>query len=335
VLLWGAQAGSLRSPEGKTPQESGRFMQRKMRSCSIIETMNSNAIEPAVDPLSQAALDYGRIENALRFLHANFKRHPSLAETAAEVHLSEFHFERLFQRWAGTSPKRFLQFLTAEYAKPLLRDSASLLEVSYAAGLSGTGRLHDLFLNCEAVTPGAFKQRGKGITLHYGTHPTPFGDGLFALTDKGLSVLRFLADRPLEVEIEELRKEWSGATFIEDQNLAGKTARQLFLPENLGHRTPVHLHLRGTNFQLKVWQALLTLPSGTLAAYSDIAARIGCPRASRAVGTAVGKNPVAFFIPCHRVIHSLGTFGNYRWGVERKEAIIGWEAALADRPVTR
>jgi len=213
-----------------------------------------------------------------------------------------------------------------EYTKPLLRHSASVLETAYAAGLSGSGRLHNLFLNCEAVTPGTYKQCGKGIIIRYGIHATPFGDGLFALTDKGLCALRFVTEKSAAAEIGKLRSEWGGATFVADQELAGKTARQIFLPAKSGKATPIRLHLRGTNFQLKVWQALLSMPSGTLATYSEIAALIGRPRAARAVGTALGKNPVAFLIPCHRVIHNLGTLGNYRWGVERKQAILGWEA---------
>lgn len=289
--------------------------------------MKPRSSDPASYHLSQAALDYRRIEKAIRFLYANFQRHPSLEETAEHVHLSAFHFERLFQRWAGTSPKRFLQFLTAEYTKPLLRNSASLLEAAYAAGLSGAGRLHDLFLNCEAVTPGIYKQHGKGIVIRYGIHATPFGDCLFALTEKGLCALRFIADQPQGVEIGALKAEWCGAVFIKDQELAGETAGRIFSREHRESSSPFHLHLRGTNFQLKVWQALLSIPSGSLAAYSEIAALIGNPRASRAVGTAIGSNPVAFLIPCHRVIQSLGTIGNYRWGAGRKAAIIGWEAA--------
>jgi len=307
-------------------------MRQIMEDCSITEAMNSRPAEDDSDPLSQAALDYRRIENALRFLRANFRRHPSLAEAAAHVHLSEFHFERLFQRWAGTTPKRFLQFLTAEYAKPLLRQSASILEAAYEAGLSGPGRLHDLFLNCEAVTPGTYKQGGNGITIRYGIHATPFGGCLFALTDKGLCALRFVSENTAFAEIHELRAEWPGAIFVEDSKLAGEVARRLFLRAKRGGTTPFHLHLRGTNFQLKVWQALLSMPSGTLASYSKIAGLIGHPRAVRAVGTAVGKNPVAFLIPCHRVIQSLGTIGNYRWGAERKEAMIGWEAAGNQKP---
>ncbi|MEI8341196.1 MAG: methylated-DNA--[protein]-cysteine S-methyltransferase [Verrucomicrobiota bacterium] len=289
--------------------------------------MNPRAEQTASDPLSQAALDYQRIEKALRFLHANFQRHPSLSEAAAQVHLSEFHFERLFQRWAGTSPKRFLQFLTAEYTKPLLRNSTSILEASHAAGLSGPGRLHDLFLNCEAVTPGTYKKGGKGITLRYGIHATPFGDCLFAHTENGLCAMRFLTKKSAPEEIKDLRSEWPDALFVEDQTLAAETSRRLFLPRSSGKTTPFHLHLRGSNFQLKVWQALLSMPAGTLACYSEIASLIGHPRAARAVGTAIGRNPIAYLIPCHRVIHNLGTFGNYRWGIERKEAMIGREAA--------
>jgi AraC family transcriptional regulator of adaptative response/methylated-DNA-[protein]-cysteine methyltransferase len=177
------------------------------------------------------------------------------------------------------------------------------------------------------VTPGTYKQRGKGIKIRHGIHATPFGDCLLALTDKGLCALRFITEKPPAAEMEELRAEWPDATFIGDPKLAAQTARRLFLPVKPGKTNPFHLHLRGTNFQLKVWQALLSVPSGTLATYSEIASLIGRPRAARAVGTAIGKNPVAYLIPCHRVIQSLGTFGNYRWSAERKAAIIGREAA--------
>jgi AraC family transcriptional regulator, regulatory protein of adaptative response / methylated-DNA-[protein]-cysteine methyltransferase len=284
-------------------------------------------IRREAEPLSQAAMDYARVERALRFLNANYLQRPALDEIAAHVHLSPFHFERLFQRWAGTSPKRFLQYLTKEHVKTLLRDSSNLLEATYESGLSGAGRLHDLFVSCEAVTPGEYKHRGKGVTIRYGFHPTPFGQCLLAKTDRGVCGLRFLSTPPRQLALRELRDEWPAAKFVKDECGTGEICGRIFSGATKDLGPPFHLHLRGTNFQLKVWQALLTIPSGKLANYSDLAAKIGTPKASRAVGSAVGRNPIAYLIPCHRVIRSLGIIGDYRWGRERKQAMIGWETA--------
>jgi AraC family transcriptional regulator of adaptative response/methylated-DNA-[protein]-cysteine methyltransferase len=278
-------------------------------------------------PLSQAAMDYARVERALQFLNANYLHRPPLDEIAAHVHLSPFHFERLFQRWAGTSPKRFLQYLTKEHAKALLRDSKSLLDAAYESGLSGEGRLHDLFVSCEAVTPGEYKLRGEGVTIHYGFHPTPFGECLLARTDRGVCALRFLTAASKQTALRELRDEWPAARFVKDDDETGEICRRVFRTASEDERTPFHLHLRGTNFQLKVWQALLSIPAGRLTNYSDLAAKIGAPKAQRAVGSAIGRNPIAYLIPCHRGIRNLGVIGDYRWGHERKQAMIGWETA--------
>jgi AraC family transcriptional regulator of adaptative response/methylated-DNA-[protein]-cysteine methyltransferase len=269
---------------------------------------------------TQATMDYARVERALRFLEENYLRRPTLDDVARRVHLSPFHFERLFQRWAGTSPKRFLQYLTKEHAKTLLRDSKSILDASYESGLSSPGRLHDLFVSCEAVTPGEYKLRGQGMRIRYGIHATLFGECLLATTDRGICALRFSDD------LRELRDEWSAATFVEDRAGTGILCRQIF---RVGDK-PIHLHLRGTNFQLQVWQALLAIPAGKLVTYGDLASVIGAPTAQRAVGSAVGQNPIAYLIPCHRVIRSLGVIGNYRWGHERKRAMIGWESSRTE-----
>jgi len=281
------------------------------------------------EPLSQAAMDYARIERALRFLNMNYLRRPTLDEIAARVHLSPFHFERLFQRWAGTSPKRFLQFLTKERAKILLRDSRSLLDAAYESGLSGPGRLHDLFVTCEAVTPGEYKLRGEGLAIEYGFYPTPFGECLLARTERGICALRFLSPASMSSALRDLRDEWPAAELVENAGGTRDICRRVFGCVTRGTQRLFHLHLRGTNFQLKVWQALLTIPPGRLTSYGELAARIGVPGASRAVGSAVGRNPMAYLIPCHRVIRSLGVIGDYRWGYERKQAIIGWEMAGA------
>jgi AraC family transcriptional regulator, regulatory protein of adaptative response / methylated-DNA-[protein]-cysteine methyltransferase len=290
---------------------------------TLPETLSQNAAEP----LSQAAMDYARVERALHFLNANHLRRPGLDEVATHIHLSPFHFERLFQRWAGTTPKRFLQHLTKEHAKAMLRDSTSLLDAAYQSGLSGAGRLHDLFVNCEAVTPGEYKRRGEGVTIEYGFHPTPFGECLLARTGRGICALRFLSASSKPVALRELRDEWAAAKFVRNDDATGEICRRIFSGAEKDDGAAFHLHLRGTNFQLKVWQALLTIPAGRLANYGDLAAKIGAPKASRAVGSAVGRNPVAYLIPCHRVIRSLGVIGDYRWGRERKQTMIGWEAA--------
>lgn len=295
------------------------------------DTLPETTVRNEPEPFSQAAMDYARVERALRFLNAHYLRRPTLDEIAAHVHLSSFHFERLFQRWAGTSPKRFLQYLTKEHAKSLLQNSRSLLDAAYEAGLSGTGRLHDLFVSCEAVTPGEYKLHGEGVTLAYGFHPTPFGECLLAKTERGICALRFLSTPSRPAALRELRDDWPAAEFVKDDDKPGQISRRIFGGSAKDGRTPFHLHLRGTNFQLKVWQALLTIPSGRLANYGDLAAKVGAPKASRAVGSAVGRNPVAYLIPCHRVIRSLGVIGDYRWGRERKQAIIGWETARAAR----
>lgn len=274
-------------------------------------------------------MDYARIERALRFLDANHLRRPSLDQVATHVHLSPFHFERLFQRWAGTSPKRFLQYLTKEHAKALFRDSKSLLDVAYESGLSGAGRLHDLFVSCEAVTPGEYKLHGQNVTIRYGFHPTPFGECLLAMTERGICALRFLTNPSKSAALQELRNEWPAAQFVKDEE-TDEICRQIFQVATEDGRTPFHLHLRGTNFQLKVWQALLAIPSGGLTNYGDLAVKIGAPKAHRAVGSAVGRNPIAYLIPCHRVIRNLGVIGDYRWGHARKQAMIGREAASAD-----
>jgi AraC family transcriptional regulator of adaptative response/methylated-DNA-[protein]-cysteine methyltransferase len=296
-------------------------------------TLPETIIHGENEPFSQAAMDYARVERALRFLDANHLCRPTLEEIAAHVHLSPFHFERLFQRWAGTSPKRFLQHLTKEHVKRLLRDSRSLLNVAYESGLSGTGRLHDLFVSCEAVTPGEYKRRGEGVMIEYGFYPTPFGECLLARTGRGICALRFLSASSRHVALRELRDEWAAAKFTRNDNETGEVCRRIFSRAEKDAGLPFHLHLRGTNFQLKVWQALLAIPAGRLANYGDLAAKIGAPRASRAVGSAVGSNPVAYLIPCHRVIRSLGVIGDYRWGRERKQAMIGWETTKT-RPKT-
>jgi AraC family transcriptional regulator of adaptative response/methylated-DNA-[protein]-cysteine methyltransferase len=274
--------------------------------------------------------DYQRIEKAIHYLTVNFRQQPNLAQIAAQVGLSEFHFQRLFRHWAGVSPKRFLQFLTAEYARGVLQSSASVLEAAWEAGLSGGGRLHDLTVALHAATPGEIKSHGAGLTIRYGFHPTPFGEMLIAATDRGICALAFVQGSRAET-LASVRLPWENADFVSDQTTTAAMAERIFPSRRQPTGEPLPLHVRGTNFQIKVWQALLCLPAGSVATYGGIAAAIGTPGAARAVGAAVGQNPVAWLIPCHRVIRKTGVLGEYRWGAVRKKAMLGWEAAHEER----
>lgn len=266
--------------------------------------------------------DYQRIAKAIHYLRATARQQPSLEQVATQVGLSRHHFQRLFKRFAGVSPKRFLQHLTSEQAKQLLRQSASVLETSFAIGLSSPGRLHDLLVQVEAVTPGEYKSGGAGLTISYGRHPTPFGDCLLAATSRGICHLSFI-DADFAAALHSLHKVWPNATLQQDQVLTAPLAGQIFTPQP--GAKPLPLLLRGSNFQLKVWQALLQIPPGTICTYGYLAEKLGHPGASRAVGTAIGQNPLGYLIPCHRVLRSDGNPGGYRWGIDRKLAILGRE----------
>ncbi len=280
------------------------------------------------DGYEQLAEDYRRIEQAIRFLERNVQRQPGLKEIAENVNLSEYHFQRLFTRWVGISPKRFLQFLTKESAKRLLERSNNVLAVAYDVGLSGPGRLHDLFVACEAVTPGEYKSRGEGLEITYGFHASPFGECLLAVTGRGICHLAFVEAGDREGALENLRRGWKEAHLVENPSLTRPLISRVF---HLAGRDlpPLTLYLNGTNFQIKVWEALLRIPPGSVTTYEDIAISIGMPRAARAVGNAVGSNPIPVLIPCHRVIRKAGDFGNYRYGSARKKALLGWEMAKA------
>jgi AraC family transcriptional regulator of adaptative response/methylated-DNA-[protein]-cysteine methyltransferase len=275
----------------------------------------------------QSLRDYRRIEAVIRFLESKAGEQPSLQDAARAVGLSEFHLQRLFRRWAGVSPKRFLQYLTVQHAKHALRDGLSVLSAAYEAGLSGPGRLHDLFVAVDAVTPGEYKALGGGLEVRHGLAPSPFGECLVAVTARGVCGLEFVTGSG-EAAIERLQRAWSGARLTRDASLARETADRIFGPGAGGGR-PLTLFLKGTNFQLQVWQALLQIPAGAATSYGALAEAIDRPGAARAVGSAVGRNPIAYLIPCHRVLRESGKFGDYRWGAERKQAMLGWEAARA------
>ncbi|WP_224364271.1 bifunctional transcriptional activator/DNA repair enzyme AdaA [Hyalangium versicolor] len=274
-----------------------------------------------------ATSDYARIERAIHFLDAHGQNQPPLAEVAAHVGLSPYHFQRLFTRWAGISPKRFLQFQTLENAKQLLTERRSLLDATYDAGLSSGGRLHDLFVTLTAMTPGEFKQGGAGLTLRYGVHASPFGDYLLAVCERGICALRFLTGSSWDEAVAELRAEWPRAALVQAPEATRPYAERIFPQRTPREFQPLNLLVKGTNFQLKVWEALLRIPSGAVATYEDIAQAVEAPRAVRAVGSAVGGNPIGLLIPCHRVIRKTGAFGQYRWGLPRKRAMLAWESA--------
>ena len=271
--------------------------------------------------------DYRRITKAIQFIEDHFQSQPTLDQIAASVHLSRYHFDRVFKRWAGISPKQFLQFLTLEYTKRQLAESNSLLDTSLEAGLSGPSRLHDLFVTFEAMTPGEFKKRGRGLGITYGFGPSPFGECLLATTPRGICHLGFVeAERRPEAR-EVLFQMWPQASFSEDPARIAPIARRIFHPAPLDNHRPFNLHLKGTNFQINVWKALVRIPAGRVVSYQDIAALIGRPKAFRAAANAIALNPVAYLIPCHRVIAKSGKIHRYRWGTPRKKALIGWEAA--------
>ncbi len=267
------------------------------------------------------------IEQAIQYIEANVHRQPELDEIASAIGLSEYHFQRLFTRWAGISPKRFMQFLTKEHAKELLARSENLLDTTHQVGLSSLGRLHDLFVNTEAVTPGEYKSHGAGLTIRYGLHLTPFGKCLIATTERGICHLGFVQTSEGNA-IDNLVADWKQAKMNEDYKSTAPLIARIFPEPETGSASKkmdqrLSLHLRGTNFQIKVWEALLNIPTGSATTYEHIAAQIGNPNAVRAVGTAVGHNPIAVLVPCHRVIRKAGEFGNYRYGSCEEESIAG------------
>jgi AraC family transcriptional regulator of adaptative response/methylated-DNA-[protein]-cysteine methyltransferase len=276
---------------------------------------------------TKMSTDYQRIAEAIHYLESNFREQPDLDALAAHLHLSPFHFQRLFARWAGISPKRFLQFLTAEHAKQLLEMAHSVLDASYATGLSSPSRLHDLFISVEAVTPGEFKNKGGGLEITYGRHATPFGDALLAATQRGICKLAFVGEEDWQALVNELQAQWPEAKLVENAAITQPLVAQIFPGETNNGQRSLHLLLRGTNFQIKVWEALLRIPSGGACTYEEVAQWIGQPSAARAVGNAVGANPIAYLIPCHRVIRKSGVIQDYRWGATRKKAMLGWESA--------
>lgn len=278
---------------------------------------------------TQQEIDYKRIADAIEFFKQNFKEQPGLEEAAEHVHLSPFHFQRMFQNWAGVSPKQFLQYLSIEYAREMLKNTgATLFDTALETGLSGTGRLHDLFIKIEGMTPGEYKNGGEQLAINYSFAESPFGNIIVASTPKGICHMAFTDDNH-EAAFNVLRNNFPNATFKQIVDSIQQNALFIF-KQDWRKLDEIKLHLKGTAFQIKVWETLLEVPPGGLTTYAGLAKKSGYTGASRAVGTAVGNNPVAFLIPCHRVIKSNGEIGQYHWGAVRKNAIIGWEASRAD-----
>ncbi|TCK17170.1 AraC family transcriptional regulator of adaptative response/methylated-DNA-[protein]-cysteine methyltransferase [Thiogranum longum] len=277
--------------------------------------------------------DYDRIADAIDFIARRVDSQPTLNEIAAHLHLSPYHFQRLFCRWAGVTPKRFLQVLTLERAKQLLSESRPLLEVTDSVGLSSGSRLYDHFVHLEAVTPGEYKTGGAGLTIEYAVHDTPFGKTFIAITPKGICNFSFLNSEQVDEHLTRLHKKWPNATVHENRQQTLAVIQAMFdKKKNHDHLTPISLHVFGTNFQISVWRALLQIAPARVASYSQVATAIGYPGSARAVGQAVGVNPVAFLIPCHRVIQKSGKLGGYHWGETRKQAIHAWESARYEPP---
>ncbi len=291
-------------------------------------------------PISdQSITDYERVCAALAYITEKSRRQPSLEDIAAHVGLSPSHFHHLFHRWAGLTPKEFLQAVTLDHAKRLLSNQASLFDTSLEVGLSGPSRLHDLFVTHEAMTPGAWKAGGEGLVMRFGFHPSPFGETVAVITDRGLAGLGWVDDKAAPGKaadigkhaggragaLADMRRRWPKATFVEDSATTALYAAQAFNPEQWREDQPLRVVLIGTDFEVRVWERLLNIPIGHATTYSTLANQIGNPKASRAVGTAVGKNPISFVVPCHRVLGKSGALTGYHWGITRKQAILGWE----------
>jgi len=281
---------------------------------------------PRPPALATAATDYDVVRRAIAYISEHWRRQPDMEAIAAACGVTPTELHHLFRRWAGLTPKAFLQALTLDHARTLLRASASVLDAAYEVGLSGPGRLHDLFVTHEAMSPGEWKARGAGLTITYGFHPSPFGTALVMTTPRGLAGLAFADSGEEAAALADMRARWPNAAYVEDAATTAPVARRIFDPRLWRPDRPLRVVLIGTDFEVRVWETLLAIPMGRVSTYSDIAAKINAPKASRAVGAAVGKNPLCFVVPCHRVLGKSGDITGYHWGLTRKRAMLGWEA---------
>jgi len=304
-----------------------------LRSTRVASIRSADITKDNTVPNVQTSKDYDRIETAIRYIVDNSLDQPELSGVAAAVGLSDFHFQRLFTRWVGVSPKKFLQYLTLQHAKNSLAHSANVLDAAFDSGLSGPGRLHDLFVTLESVSPGEYKSKGEGLTFRYATHPTRYGDCLLVETTRGLTGLSFIGNGGLEAALTEQRAGWENGTWIADPSVGKDVVAQTLSGEHrLSSGSPLSLFLRGSAYQVRVWEALLKIPLGSTATYATMSERAGFGRqAARAFGNACGANRIGILIPCHRVIRDTGVISGYRWGIERKHAVLAFEAAQNDR----
>jgi AraC family transcriptional regulator of adaptative response/methylated-DNA-[protein]-cysteine methyltransferase len=289
----------------------------------MLQTSAIKLDSPAVPPSSD---DYDLVRRAVAFISEHWRAQPEIDEIAAASAVTATELHHLFRRWAGLTPKAFLQALTLDHARALLRDSASVLDTSYEVGLSGPGRLHDLFVTHEAMSPGEWKARGEGLTVAYAFHPSPFGIALVMATPRGLAGLAFADPGEEQAALADMRARWPKARYVEDAEITAPLARRIFDSKLWRPEQPLRVVLIGTDFEVRVWETLLKIPMGRATTYSDIAAKVCTPNAARAVGAAVGKNPICFVVPCHRVIGKSGDITGYHWGITRKRAMLGWEA---------
>ncbi|MGD0317228.1 MAG: bifunctional helix-turn-helix domain-containing protein/methylated-DNA--[protein]-cysteine S-methyltransferase [Xanthobacteraceae bacterium] len=277
-------------------------------------------------PLAAAAADYDVVRKAIGHIRSHWREQPKIDAIAEAAGVTPTELHHLFRRWAGLTPKAFLQALTLDGARQLLRDSASVLDATYEVGLSGPGRLHDLFVTHDAMSPGEWKSGGEGLTIHFGFHPSPFGSALVMATERGLAGLAFADPGEERAALNDMKGRWPRSSYVEDSARTAAIARRIFDPTQWQSQQPLRVVLIGTDWEVRVWQTLMQIPMGRLVTYSDVAGKIKAPKAARAVGAAVGKNPISFVVPCHRVVGKSGELTGYHWGITRKRAMLGWEA---------